>query len=713
MIRVVDLFSGCGGLSLGFELFQGRLTFDEILAIDNDAAVIRCFNDNRFPPSGTIGRTGDVNWFNHPSEILLYYLLHFAGIKRDKALEAALAELGVDTFLAHIKKIDSQFRENLVRLTASETHRREWSSVDPEATRLAIVKSFLDRLGLASLQRGGIAPNGLLWVEEYGLLGEIKQDDEEDPIYPVLQGNAQHVWDTETTKLVEASQKSGHGQHVVVNARIQTLLRFLTGSPGAALKESWLHWRSRRDSTKADFCLKVEGRLRQLYDDSRDVQLVIGGPPCKGFSRIARPVMHSLREQGASAWTSHEYGDERNALMNQYILFLRAFKPRVFLFENVSNFVSSLKTPHGQLDPAHALAEGIDALSDHSLRYTVCSEVIRSADHAVPQERDRYIMIGINTEVAAAARAAKEFFKFPAYEDRVPLAIALQGLGLAYEFNWNSNGSAVKPVPATESPAYTLLDPNYPRSWQRYITWIRHPHYIRSNKTTDAHIYRGLRRDDAALLELFGPGQRWMDYEVKNAKTLAQLRAVLERVAEVAEKRQDAELPDYDTLNDLLHRLNANLALRLLLEETEASLGAQHLLLPHYMKNGTSQHGDWLERLSAVRPCKTIIAHIGKDTYSYMHPHEPRAITMREAARVQSFPDFFSFKTTGIVAGYAMIGNAVPPLLANDFARRLAELDEQYRIFSPSVAGRNWPRVSLPGRVGGDGDKDAAASRRL
>jgi site-specific DNA-cytosine methylase len=693
VIRVVDLFSGCGGLSLGFRLFRGRLVYDEILAIDNDPAVIRCFNENISRPSGIIGRTGDVNWFSHPSEILLYYLLHFAQIKHDRVLEAALAELKVGSFLAHIKGIDSQFKRTFQKVTAREAYRKDWSFVDPEATKLAMVRSFMDRLGLASLQRGAI--NELLWVQEYGEFDEICQEDSQDGIYPVLQGNANRVWETEITKLVDASQKAGHGQHAVVNARIETLLRFLMGPSGSALKECWLQWSSRRDSTKAEFCLKVENSLQRLYEDGRDVRLVIGGPPCKGFSRIARPVMHSLREQGASAWTSHEYGDERNALMNQYILFLRTFKPKIFLFENVSNFISSLKTPKGQLDPATALAEGIDALSDHSVRYKVCSRVIRSADHAVPQERDRYIMIGINAEVMEADAAAKGFFSFPDYEDRVPLAIALQGLGPAHKVNWGGNSLEMKSATKTESPAYTLLDPTYPPSWQRYINWVRNPHEHHSNSATDAHIYRGLRRDDAALLELFGPGQRWMDYEVRNARTLADLRAIVRRVAEVAERRKDPDLPDFSTLKELLGRLDANLALRLLLEETEASLGEQHLLLPHYMKNGTSSHGDWWERLSAVRPSKTIIAHIGKDTYSYMHPHEPRAITMREAARVQSFPDFFSFKTTGIVEGYTMIGNAVPPLLANDFAIRIAELDEKYHIFSLALALARTARHSL------------------
>lgn len=687
VIRTVDLFSGCGGLSLGFELFRGRLTYDEILAMDNDPAVVRCFNDNHNWSPVAIGRIGDVNWFNHPSEILLYYLLHFAEIKQDQALKAALAELGVYRFLAHVKKIDEEFTKDLLELTASETYRRDWSFVDPETTKLAIVKSFLDRLGLTSLQRPGIGKNKLLWVQEYGRLTEKAPSGEEDAVHPVLQGNAYRVWDTETAKLVEASQKAGHGQHAVVNTRIQTLLRFVAGPSGRALKEGWFQWRSRRDSTKAEFCLEVEKELQQLYDNGRSVRLVIGGPPCKGFSRIARPVMQSLREQGASAWTSHEYGDERNALMNQYILFLRAFKPRIFLFENVSNFVSSLKTPNGYLDPALALAEGIEALSNHSLRYMVHSEVIRSAEHAVPQERDRFIMIGVSAEITDASTAAKEFFNFRDYNDRVPLSVALQGLGPAHEFNWNGGGSGDKPTTGAESQAYTLLDPSFPSSWQRYITWIRQSYKSRPSNTTDAHIFRSLRRDDIALLELLGPGQRWMDYEVKRATTLAELRAVLQRVAEITQRNPDSGLPDHDTLEELLRRLDANLALRLLLEETQASLGEQHLLLPHYMKNGTNTHGDWLERLSAVRPCKTIIAHIGKDTYSYMHPYESRAITMREAARVQSFPDFFSFRTTGIVEGYAMIGNAVPPLLANAFAIRLAELDERYDIFAFSDSG--------------------------
>lgn len=59
------------------------------------------------------------------------------------------------------------------------------------------------------------------------------------------------------------------------------------------------------------------------------------------------------------------------------------------------------------------------------------------------------------------------------------------------------------------------------------------------------------------------------------------------------------------------------------------------------------------------------MAHLGKDTYSHIHhdDRQARTITVREAARLQTFPDAFEFPVC-MNAGYRMIGNAVPPVLA-------------------------------------------------
>jgi hypothetical protein len=124
--------------------------------------------------------------------------------------------------------------------------------------------------------------------------------------------------------------------------------------------------------------------------------------------------------------------------------------------------------------------------------------------------------------------------------------------------------------------------------------------------------------------------------------------------------------------------------LRLMLEETKADLDGeeQHLLMDCYLGRGYDSHGDWLERLSATRPCKTIIAHIGKDTYAYIHPFEHRAISIRETARIQSFPDWFAFGGIGVVEAYSMIGNAVPPLAAKLFAQQLEALHRDVGLFN-------------------------------
>jgi DNA (cytosine-5)-methyltransferase 1 len=70
-------------------------------------------------------------------------------------------------------------------------------------------------------------------------------------------------------------------------------------------------------------------------------------------------------------------------------------------------------------------------------------------------------------------------------------------------------------------------------------------------------------------------------------------------------------------------------------------------------------------------PSRTLMAHIGKDTYSHIHydSAQARVISVREAARLQSFPDGFRFCGT-MNPAFRQIGNAVPPLMA----KRLAEM---------------------------------------
>lgn len=112
--------------------------------------------------------------------------------------------------------------------------------------------------------------------------------------------------------------------------------------------------------------------------------------------------------------------------------------------------------------------------------------------------------------------------------------------------------------------------------------------------------------------------------------------------------------------------------------EVQQALGEinpQHKLL----KYSATKFIDKLHRLDPERPSWTITAHMQKDCYKYIHHRQARTITVREAARLQSFPDWYSLEGEGIGKGmgpaFRLIGNAVPPIMAQAFAASFLNSD--------------------------------------
>jgi DNA (cytosine-5)-methyltransferase 1 len=102
--------------------------------------------------------------------------------------------------------------------------------------------------------------------------------------------------------------------------------------------------------------------------------------------------------------------------------------------------------------------------------------------------------------------------------------------------------------------------------------------------------------------------------------------------------------------------------------------------LPERLKTHDNRHSfhDRFKVVGADRPyCHTIVAHIAKDGHYYIHPdiNQNRSITVREAARLQSFPDDFYFEgvkeSANRTAAFTQIGNAVPPLMAESIAKSI------------------------------------------
>ena len=106
----------------------------------------------------------------------------------------------------------------------------------------------------------------------------------------------------------------------------------------------------------------------------------------------------------------------------------------------------------------------------------------------------------------------------------------------------------------------------------------------------------------------------------------------------------------------------------------EMKQGSKYMDLPKEVRNilpfREDIFADRLKRLVNNKPSWTVIAHIGMDGYMYIHPTETRTLSVREAARLQSFPDDFVFLGTQMET-YHQVGNAVPVLLSEAIARSL------------------------------------------
>jgi DNA (cytosine-5)-methyltransferase 1 len=100
----------------------------------------------------------------------------------------------------------------------------------------------------------------------------------------------------------------------------------------------------------------------------------------------------------------------------------------------------------------------------------------------------------------------------------------------------------------------------------------------------------------------------------------------------------------------------------LLLREGENSAQAMRRGVEFEFPYDKSSFQDRYTRQSRRKPCSTIVAHLSKDGLMFIHPTQNRSLTPREAARIQSFPDWFQFPVARTTQ-YRLIGNAVPPLV--------------------------------------------------
>jgi len=174
-----------------------------------------------------------------------------------------------------------------------------------------------------------------------------------------------------------------------------------------------------------------------------------------------------------------------------------------------------------------------------------------------------------------------------------------------------------------------------------------------------------LRREH---IETYGPPARsyLRIVEVKRAKVLTN---------HVARTHSERDLRDFARL-----------------QEGETSHAAMRRGVEFEFPYDKSSFKDRYTRQSREKACSTIVAHLSKDGLMFIHPTQNRSLTPREAARVQGFPDWFVFPESRTHA-FRLIGNAVPPLVAQAVGNAMRQFLNRYR--SVGARATNDTQVAL------------------
>lgn len=325
-------------------------------------------------------------------------------------------------------------------------------------------------------------------------------------------------------------------------------------------------------SASTDLSHKSPKELRaELKLEQGELDCLVGGPPCQGFSKNVPAAQRFL-------------DDPRNLLMRSYLEFVKEFRPRTLLIENVAEIVKAYD---------HAVTKEITQELTR-LGYIVSVHSVNAADYGVPQLRRRAFFLASREKAISFPKPthAKPLLN----ENKQPIFEMFERNQL-YVTAWE----AINDLPPIASGGGKNPMPYHLPPQNSYQKIVRN-----DNEIVYDHVARNLTQTQLARVQHLGEGQNIKD------------------------------LPDY--------------------------------LRP--VKGYSGAYG----RLYPTEPARTItrwVFHPGSGRF--YHPYDNRVITIREAARLQSFPDWFVFTGTYIEKSH-QVGEAVPPLLARHLAKALKKV---------------------------------------
>lgn len=415
----------------------------------------------------------------------------------------------------------------------------------------------------------------------------------------------------------------------------------------------------------------IDGSLAALGCDEIDV--LLGGPPCQGFSRVGRGKLDSLASSKGAFRR-----DKRNALYKDFLRVLSWLRPRAFLVENVPGM---LEMGDGNL--AEAIC-GLAASAGYEAVYTI----LNAAWYGVPQTRSRVFILGVRDDLSVTPSFPAPFFRLTDADGSPGSGESPSGAPRSPCFIHTSNPPEGRKARTTEE-ALGDLPP--------FFEHLMNPKYRAYRGAIQPRPYRPGRPNGFAALM-----RRWDDSSVSRVVSDHFCRCTPRDYEIFARMRPGDTYPRAVKIAEELFEQ----ALRRHCQDGTVPRKADYV--PPY--NPETFHEKW-KKLIPDRPSWTITAHLAKDCYSHIHydSAQKRSITIREAARLQSFPDAFAF--AGNVGDcFRQIGNAVPPLLAFELARHLRVLLGNLRGCSRTQLGDNCCPSSGPADGACEGSGGAIGS---
>lgn len=403
-------------------------------------------------------------------------------------------------------------------------------------------------------------------------------------------------------------------------------------------------WSVARDMTTTDPA-KIVGELGLIGASVEHFDVVAAGLPCQAFARIGRSKLRSVTGDD-DAYRN----DPRAKLYQRFLQFVETAQPAAIIIENVPDILN-----FGGHNVPEEIAETLEGLG-YNARYTL----LNAAFYGVPQLRERLFLVAIDSSL-------RRIPSFPEPTHSVALPPGYSSVRTVALRHIPKSGSRFSPIPvAREGLSRAVTTGIALADLPRITNHLADPLSMRRRKIEDIFPYETEEVSDPFLLKM----RHWPGLRKKQGGTDGHVIRITPRDFETFRRmRVGGDYPHaHSVAQAIFHEQLKKVRPRPKCGSYEYHTLKKAIVPPYDPGKFPNKWG----KLDPNAQARTLTAHLGKDTYSHIHwdGEQRRSISVREAARLQSFPDDFRF-AGAMNTAFRQIGNAVPPLLAEMVAMRL------------------------------------------